>query len=341
MTAYGAATFTYTANGELLTKTVGAQTTNYGYDVLGNLRTVTLPNATQIEYVYDGLNRRVGKRVGGVLTQGWLYQNQLKPVAELDGSNNLVSRFVYGSRFNAPDYMIKGGATYRIITDHLGSVRLVVNAATGAVAQRMDYDEFGAATMDTNPGFQPFGFAGGLYDPQTGLTRFGARDYDAATGRWTTRDLALFNGLDTNLYNYAFNDPLNLIDPSGFQPQGASQGSANGNLSIGEALSITAQSGLNGLASFIPFVQKFLNAPDGARPNGGQSQGAGQGAGSGSGNSGNNEEKDQPKPCKPAGSGGSGGNNPPSGNAPPGGSRPPTSPPPPTGPGGPGGGGGY
>jgi hypothetical protein len=35
----------------------------------------------------------------------------------------------------------------------------------------MDYDEFGIITNDTNPGFQPFGFAGGLYEQQTGLTR--------------------------------------------------------------------------------------------------------------------------------------------------------------------------
>ena len=34
----------------------------------------------------------------------------------------------------------------------------------------------GNITSDTNPGFQPFGFAGGLYDTDTGLTRFGARD---------------------------------------------------------------------------------------------------------------------------------------------------------------------
>ncbi|MDS4031603.1 MAG: hypothetical protein RKO66_16235 [Candidatus Contendobacter sp.] len=37
-------------------------------------------------------------------------------------------------------------------------------------------------TLDTSPGFQPFGFAGGLYDKDTGLVRFGARDYGAADG---------------------------------------------------------------------------------------------------------------------------------------------------------------
>jgi hypothetical protein len=67
-----------------------------------------------------------------------------------------------------PDYMVQGGQIYRIVSDHLGSVRLVVNTSDGTVAQRIDYDEFGNITTDTNPGFQPFGFAGGLYDPDTG-----------------------------------------------------------------------------------------------------------------------------------------------------------------------------
>ena len=76
----------------------------------------------------------------------------------------------------------------------------------------MDYDEFGNVTNDTNPGFQPFGFAGGLYDPQTKLVRFGARDYDAQTGRWTSKDPILFEGGDTNLYGYVLGDPVNLVD---------------------------------------------------------------------------------------------------------------------------------
>ncbi|MEP7339705.1 MAG: RHS repeat-associated core domain-containing protein [Acidobacteriota bacterium] len=218
MTAYGAATHAYTANGELASKTVSAQTTSYSYDVVGNLRQVTLPGGTQIDYVIDGQNRRIGKRVNGVLTQGRLYQNSLKPVAELDGGNTLVSRFVYGSNQNTPDYLIKGGITYRLIADHLGSVRLVVDSTTGAIAQRIDYDEFGVVLMDTNPGFQPFGFAGGLYDSQTGFVRFGARDYDAQTGRWTAKDPILFSGGDTNLYGYVLADPVNNFDSSGLGP---------------------------------------------------------------------------------------------------------------------------
>jgi RHS repeat-associated protein len=133
----------------------------------------------------------------------------------LDGTGTVVSRFVYGTKLNAPEYMSRGGVTYRIVTDHLGSPRLVVDTATGAIAQRIDYDEFGQILLDSNPGFQPFGFAGGLYDQHTGLTRFGARDYDPFTGRWTTKDPIRFTGANTNLYAYVRNAPLGAIDPFG------------------------------------------------------------------------------------------------------------------------------
>jgi len=149
--------------------------------------------------------------------QGFLYENQLEPVAELDGSGNLVSRFVYCGcgAGNIPQYMLKNGVTYRILSDHLGSPRFVIYTTTGAIVQRMDYDEFGNVILDTNPGFQPFGFAGGIYDRDTGLVRFGARDYDPETGRWTAKDPIGFRGGDFNLYGYVFNDPINGIDPDG------------------------------------------------------------------------------------------------------------------------------
>jgi RHS repeat-associated protein len=83
----------------------------------------------------------------------------------------------------------------------------------------MEYDEFGAVLSDSNPGFQPFGFAGGLYDSDTKLVRFGARDYDPAAGTFITKDPLLpgFGG-DINAYRYALNDPVNMIDPDGESP---------------------------------------------------------------------------------------------------------------------------
>ena len=190
-------------------------TTTFVADAVGNLLTVTLPDSTVIDYVIDGKNRRVGRRVDGELVQGFLYRDGLSPVAELDGSGNVVSQFVYGPRPHSPELIVRGAVAYRLFTDHLGSPRFVVNVATGDVVQEMDYDAFGNVIRDTNPGFQPFGFAGGLYDKDTGLVRFGYRDYDPFTGRWTAKDPAGFQGGDANLYAYSFNNPVNLIDPPG------------------------------------------------------------------------------------------------------------------------------
>jgi len=187
----------------------------------------------------DGQNRRIGKKVNGTLVQGWLYQNQLNPVAELDGTGNVVARFVYGTKANVPDYLIKAGVMYRILSDHLGSPRLVVNTSDGTIAQRLDYDEFGNVLVDTNPGFQPFGFAGGLYDQHTGLVRFGARDYDALTGRWTARDPVQFYGGDVNLYGYIFGDPLNLTDMVGLKPPPNVPAGSDICKNIGDAIGIS------------------------------------------------------------------------------------------------------
>jgi len=219
LTIYSGAAYAYTANGELQSRTQGGQTTQYRYDVLGNLRQATLPGGTVIDYLIDGQNRRIGKKVNGALVQGFLYQDGLRPIAELDGGNQVVSHFVYADKGNVPGYLVKGGVTYRIVSDHLGSPRLVVNTADGSVVQRLDYDEWGRVLLDTNPGFQPFGFAGGIYDRDVGLVRFGARDYDPETGRWTAKDPILFRGGDGNLFAYVANDPINWVDPLGLAPK--------------------------------------------------------------------------------------------------------------------------
>lgn len=147
--------------------------------------------------------------------QAWLYRDQLNPIAELDSNGTVVSLFVYGTRPNVPDYLLKGDTTYRLITDPVGSVRLVVNTSTGAVVQSLDYDEWGNVTANTNPDFQPFGFAGGLYDDSTMLYLFGARDFDPAVGRWLAKDQSGFSGGSANLYTYTGNDPVNWNDPTG------------------------------------------------------------------------------------------------------------------------------
>ena len=84
------------------------------------------------------------------------------------------------------------------------------------IIKEITYDTFGNIRSDSNPSFKvPFGFAGGLYDQDTKLTRFGYREYDTYTGKWTAKDPIGFAGGDSNLYGYVLGDPVGLVDPTG------------------------------------------------------------------------------------------------------------------------------
>jgi RHS repeat-associated protein len=215
LTRRAGVTYEYTADGDLLHRTDASGTREYTYDVRGQLRKVSLPEGKTIAYVIDALGRRIAKQVDGKLKQAFVYDLAGRVRGELDASGTMTSRFIYGARLHVPDFIAKDGMKLQLLTDARGSVRLVVDVASGQVVQRLDYDAWGNVLRDTSPGLQPFGFAGGLWDGDTRLVRFGARDYDAEAGRWTAKDPILFDGGDSNLYAYVGNDPINLIDPKG------------------------------------------------------------------------------------------------------------------------------
>ena len=195
----------------------GALTTAYEYDEVGNLWRVVLPDATVVSYRVDGLGRRVARFVDGVADAYWLYQDGLNPVAQLDGAGNVTQQYVYATRLNVPDLIIEGGVTYRVLTDQVGSVRRVVNTATGASVLEREYSPYGALEFSNGSFGQPFGYAGGLEDSLTGLVRFGARDYDPEVGRWTAKDPILTDG-GVNLYEYGASAPQMYVDPCGAAP---------------------------------------------------------------------------------------------------------------------------
>ncbi len=89
------------------------------------------------------------------------------------------------------------GQTCYLLYDQIGSLRAVVGS-NGLIVKRIDYDSFGNIILDSDPSFRiPIGFAGGLYDANTGVVRFGVRDYDPAVGRWTAKNPMVF-GWDAN-----------------------------------------------------------------------------------------------------------------------------------------------
>ena len=215
----GEATYQYDVDGFLYSRTQGSEVTTYSYSSRGELLNVTLPNGTLIEYLHDPLGRRIAKKVNGAIKEKSLWQGMTRLLAVYDGSDNLVMRFQYADA-RMPCAMTRNGSTYYMTYDQVGTLRLVADA-NGNVVKRIDYDSFGNVISDTDPSFEiPFGFAGGLYDGDTGLVRFGYRDYDPDIGRWTAKDPIFFAGGDTDLYGYCLNDPVNFVDPWGLQGYG-------------------------------------------------------------------------------------------------------------------------
>ena len=87
---------------------------------------------------------------------------------------------------------------------------------TGWAIKEIWRDSFGNPYYDSFPDFfLPIGFAGGLEDPDTGLVRFGWRDYDPAVGRFTAPDPLGDTGGDHDLYDYCVDDPVSMRDPTG------------------------------------------------------------------------------------------------------------------------------
>ncbi len=104
---------------------------------------------------------------------------------------------------------------YYFAYDQVGSLRAMIDG-NGTVVKTVTYDSFGNVLEDSNEALAvPFGFAGGLYDADTGLVRFGFRDYDAEVARWTAKDRIGFAGGDSDLYGYVQSDPLDKIDDLG------------------------------------------------------------------------------------------------------------------------------
>ncbi len=106
------------------------------------------------------------------------------------------------------------GTEYGYLGNHLGSVTGLMNNS-GTLADAITYDAFGNPS-ETAPSIgDRYKLDGGGYNSTTGLSDFGAREYGAAFGSWTTQDPASFGAGDSNLYRMVGNDPVNATDPSG------------------------------------------------------------------------------------------------------------------------------
>ena len=171
-------------------------------------------NNWDVRYVYDGQGQRVRKDLS----------NGSSVLYEYDAQGGLVAE--YGSAGTA--------GTQYLTVDHLGSTRVVTDAAQGVVG-RYDYEPFGRELLITSaswrsgiPGYAPVGglsqrFTGKERDAETGLDYFGARYMSSVQGRFTSVDPKGFsmrtiaNPQKWNKYAYVLNNPLALVDPDGME----------------------------------------------------------------------------------------------------------------------------
>lgn len=189
----GSTSFVFDLDDNLAEIVDGAETTTFTYSSTGELQNVTLPDDTSISYIHDPLGRRIARLVNNVTMEKYLWSGLTTLLAVYDGNDTLIQRFEYADD-RVPYAMTSGGITYYLAYDQVGSLR-TVSDASGALIKRVDYDSFGNIISDSNPAFAiPFGFAGGLHDRDTGLVRFGFRDYSPELGRWTAKDPILFAG---------------------------------------------------------------------------------------------------------------------------------------------------
>jgi RHS repeat-associated protein len=110
--------------------------------------------------------------------------------------------------------------THWALTDHLGSVRRIVDSAMGSpsVVGEADYDAFGAVQdPSANTTDFLFGYTGREVDEESDLNYYRARYYDPELGRFISKDPIGFAAGDANQYRYVGNGPTNATDPSGLE----------------------------------------------------------------------------------------------------------------------------
>ncbi len=215
-------------------------TTEYIYDVNGNMKTDANKNMTAIQYnylnlptqvtingqnilyVYDATGTKLRKTVNGVTTDydgNFIYENNVlqffnQPEGYIEPTTDPAKPFLYVYQYK----------------DHLGNIRLsykdisTTNTPNLQIVEENNYYPFGLKhkgyNANINGTHHKYMFGGKELSEDLGLNTydFGARNYDAALGRWMNVDPLAEKMRRHSPYNYAFNNPIYFIDPDGMAP---------------------------------------------------------------------------------------------------------------------------
>ena len=240
-----AGTKTYTNNNLNQTTATTNPNQTYTYDGDGNMTTGYTPEGYALTMTYDAENRmksaeyadsnsvvhrteytysgdsflaEMKKFENGSLVNDTRYvRGGFLPIQERDGNNAITREYVWGQNLGGGIggllNLRQGGSDYAYLYDGKGNVSSLLDPLQTIVAAYA-YDPFGVLMKKTALIDQPYMFSTKEYDPETGLSYFGYRFYNASTGKWTTRD-PLGEAGGYNLYGFVGNSAMNWIDSWG------------------------------------------------------------------------------------------------------------------------------
>jgi RHS repeat-associated protein len=206
---------TYNALNQLSTCTLSTASRSNEWDAADRLTAVNSGNQ-RTEFTYDGLGHLLRVRQllnGSEISQRQFLWSDNEILEERDVSGTVKKRFFeQGVQLETGTNL----GSYYYTRDHLGSLRELTDG-NGNVRARYAYDPYGRQVKLGGDLDADFGFTGMFWCPEAGLALTRYRAYDAASGRWLSRD-PLNNAeakQGANLYTYAGNNPINVVDPLG------------------------------------------------------------------------------------------------------------------------------
>jgi len=206
--------YTYDGNGNA-TRDLGNGVTSISYNIR-NLPVTLVRNGFSYTYSYDANDLRIYS------SGSWkFYVNGAdgKTEAVVDVSNpGIITHNIWGNDLIGQVKRNGGLTRYYHLKDHLGSVRVTVDADANVVAYD-DFDPWGM-TLETRSGNSGqadarYKFTGVERDVETGYDATGPRWYDSRIARFNRSDRYADRYAGVSPYSYSLNNPIVFSDASG------------------------------------------------------------------------------------------------------------------------------
>lgn len=168
-----------------------------------------MPTEPEIKdtYAYNGEGLRDSQTISGTTTHlAWEMTEGLPPILS-DETNS----YIYGPGGIPVEQITSGGTVTYLHHDQQGSIRLLTGS-TGTTTGSITFDAYGKKIESTGT-TSPLGYDGQYTSNDTGLIYMRARAYDPSTAQFLSADPIAPIFLAP--YNYAYDSPVNAVDPTG------------------------------------------------------------------------------------------------------------------------------